>query len=236
MMSEENRPSCDLTWYGHATWRLRCGHWTVWIDPFLNDNPSSPLRTNQVDACDLVLLTHGHFDHVADAAELAQRFQATLIANFEIAQWFAAKHGITTGIGMNIGGRTIWQQIAIKMVPAIHSSSLPDGSYGGLAAGYLIEFGGRTLYVAGDTGVFSDMARLATRVDGAIMPIGDLFTMGPADSIEAIRLVQPKWVVPSHFDTWPPIRQDAQQWQAEVGRHTTAQAVLPQIGQAWAID
>jgi L-ascorbate metabolism protein UlaG (beta-lactamase superfamily) len=235
-MSVEKRPSCDLTWYGHATWRLRCGPWTVWIDPFLNDNPSCPLQAEAVEACDVILLTHGHFDHVADAAHLAQRFQATLIANFEIVQWFAAKHGITTGIGMNIGGRTIWQQIAFKMVPAIHSSSLPDGTYGGLAGGYLIEFEGRTLYVAGDTCVFSDMAQLAPSIEGAILPIGDLFTMGPADSIDAIRLIQPKWVVPSHFDTWPPIRQDAQQWQTDVGHQTTARAVLPQIGQPWALD
>jgi L-ascorbate metabolism protein UlaG (beta-lactamase superfamily) len=234
MSATESSPTesnaCDLTWFGHATWRLRVGGKSIWIDPFLNENPKCPIKTTDVEDCTAVLLTHGHFDHVADAAELANRFGATLVANYEIAQWFATKHGVTETIGMNIGGRTSVAGIWVKMVPAIHSSSLPDGSYGGLASGYTLETAGTSLYVAGDTAVFSDMASIAPRIDMAILPIGDLFTMGPEDCIEAIRLLQPRQVVPSHYDTWPPISQDAEQWADAVRTQTKSQPLIPTVG------
>lgn len=229
-MSDAAAASYDLTWYGHATWRLRCGGRSIWIDPFLNDNPSSPLKATEVEDCSAVLLTHGHFDHVADAAELAKRFAAPLVANFEIVQWFAAQHGVTDGVGMNLGGRVTVAGMSVKMVPAQHSSSLPDGSYGGLASGFLIETGRGTLYFAGDTCVFSDMGRLAATIDVAVLPIGDLYTMGPADSLEAIRLLQPKVVIPAHYNTWPPIAQDASAWAEDVQSHTSAVPIVPVVG------
>jgi L-ascorbate metabolism protein UlaG (beta-lactamase superfamily) len=220
----------DLTWYGHATWRLRVGGSSIWIDPFLNENPSCPIKTEEVESCHAILLTHGHFDHVADAAGLANRFGAVLVANYEIVQWFSAKHSVANGIGMNIGGQTNVAGVSVKMVPAIHSSSLPDGSYGGIAAGFLITSGQRTIYIGGDTCVYSDMSRLAPRIDIAILPIGDLFTMGPKDSLEAIRYVQPANVVPSHYNTWPPIVQDAVKWAEDVKSHTNAQPIVPIVG------
>lgn len=230
-MSGADATPYDLTWYGHATWRLRCGGRSIWIDPFLNDNPSSPLKAAEVEDCAAVLLTHGHFDHVADAAELAKRFAAPLVANYEIVQWFAAQQGVTSGIGMNLGGRVPVAGVSVKMVPALHSSSLPDGSYGGVAGGYLVETDRGTLYFAGDTCVFSDMSRLAAAIDVAILPIGDLYTMGPADSLEAIRLLQPKIVIPGHYNTWPPIAQDAAAWSADVQAQTAARPVVPKVGQ-----
>lgn len=229
MISNESDAN-DLTWYGHATWRLRVAGKSIWIDPFLTDNPSCPISVADVEACDAVLLTHGHFDHVADAAELAKRFEATLVANYEIVQWFSAKSGVTNGIGMNVGGRTSVAGVSVKMVPAIHSSSLPDGSYGGLASGFLVETGPTTIYIAGDTCVFSDMSRIASRIDMAILPIGDLFTMGPEDSIEAIRLLRPTRVAPSHYNTWPPIAQNAEKWATAVKSQTKALPITPTIG------
>lgn len=229
-MSDAADAPYDLTWYGHATWRLRCGGRSIWIDPFLNDNPSSPLKATEVEDCSAVLLTHGHFDHVADAAELAKRFSAPLVANYEIVQWFAAQHGVADGVGMNLGGRVTVAGLSVKMVPAQHSSSLPDGSYGGLASGFLVETGRGTLYFAGDTGVFSDMASLAATIDVAVLPIGDLYTMGPADSLEAIRLLQPKVVIPAHYNTWPPIAQDAAAWAGDVQSLTSAVPLVPIVG------
>lgn len=229
-MSVNDSTNVDLTWYGHATWRLRVNGKSIWIDPFLNENPSSPLKTIDVESCDAICLTHGHFDHVADAAELANRFGSPLVANYEIAQWFAAKYGVSNNIGINIGGRARLTGISLKMVPAIHSSSLPDGSYGGTAAGFLIETGGKTIYLAGDTCVFSDMSRISARIDVAVLPIGDLYTMGPDDSIEAIRLLKPNRVVPSHYNTWPPISQDTAAWANQVRLQTSSEPILPEVG------
>ncbi|MDP1562270.1 MAG: metal-dependent hydrolase [Pirellulaceae bacterium] len=234
-MSSSESFTTDLTWYGHATWRLRVAGKSIWIDPFLNDNPSCPVGVADVEACHAVLLTHGHFDHVANAAELVNRFAATLVANYEIVQWFSTKYGVTNGIGMNVGGRTSVAGVSVKMVPAIHSSSLPDGSYGGIASGFLVETGPTNVYIAGDTCVFSDMSRVATRIDLAILPIGDLFTMGPGDSIEAIQLLKPTQVVPSHYNTWPPIAQDVQKWARDVKSQTNALPITPTIGSPFLI-
>ncbi len=220
----------ELTWLGHGTWSVRIDDTTVLLDPFLNDSPTAPIRAADVDA-HFILVSHGHFDHVADVAEIARRTGATVVANFEITQWLAQKHRIEQSVGMNLGGKTTLPFGTVKMTVAWHSSQLPDGSDGGSPAGFLLTTTDGTIYFACDTALFSDMKLIGRGgVDLAVLPIGDLFTMGPEDSIEAIKLIGPKRVVPNHFNTWPPIQQDAGMWAEMVRSQTEAEPVVLEPG------
>jgi L-ascorbate metabolism protein UlaG (beta-lactamase superfamily) len=219
--------SVTLTWTGHATWLVDTGHGTLLVDPFFDECPTASMKARDV-ACDAILLTHGHFDHVADVVPIATRTKAPVFCNFEIAQWLG-RQGVERVTGMNIGGRTTVPGGTATMEIAWHSSSLPDGSYGGTPAGWVLEVGGVRIYLAGDTGVFSDMERIGRSHDGrgldvAVLPIGDLFTMGPGASLDAIRLLRPRIVLPCHYGTWPPIAQDAIAWAARVQAERLADA------------
>ncbi|HVX62971.1 MAG TPA: metal-dependent hydrolase [Pirellulales bacterium] len=225
-----------LTWLGHGSWLLHTGGQSLLIDPFLDDNPSSPVKSDQV-AADYILISHGHADHVSDAAKIARRTGATVISNFEICQWLA-QQGVEKTIGHNLGGGSDHPWGRVKLTLAHHSSSLPDGANGGNPAGFLLTLkeGPKTLYFACDTALFYDMKLIgAAGIDLAVLPIGDLFTMGPDDSIEAIRLLQPKQVIPAHYDTWPPIAQDASAWEVRVKAETQAVPVVMKPGQKLAI-
>ena len=205
-----------ITWTGHSTFLVDTGAGVLLVDPFLDECPTSPVQASDVH-CDAILITHGHFDHIADAVSIAQRTQCPVLCAFEIAEWLA-KQGIEGAVGMNLGGTTNVPGGSAKMEMAHHSSSLPDGTYAGPAASWLLDVGGKRIFVAGDTCLFSDMERIGKpdsqgrRLDLAIVPIGDMFTMGPADSLEAIRLLGPKAVMPCHYGTWPPIEQDVEAW------------------------
>lgn len=208
-----------LTWTGHATWLIDTGDGTLLVDPFFDECPTASIKAAVV-SCDAILVTHGHFDHVADLVAIAKRTQARVFCNWEIGQWLG-KQGVEAVQPMNIGGRVAVPGGTAKMEIAHHSSSLPDGTYGGNPAGWVLDVGGLRVYIAGDTSLFSDMARIGRshdgrRIDVAVLPIGDLFTMGPDDSLEAIRLLTPRIVLPSHYGTWPPIEQDAAAWAKRV--------------------
>jgi len=210
-----------LTWFGHAAWLLESDGHRILVDPFFNDSPTSPIKADAV-ACDFILISHGHFDHIADAASIAARTGATVVSNFEICDWLG-KQGAKSAEPMNLGGSITLPFGRVKLTLAHHSSTLPDGSSGGNPAGLLITLPKLTIYFAGDTALFSDMKLIgAAGIDVAILPIGDRFTMGPDDSIEAIKLVEPKRVLPSHYNTWPPIQQDAAAWAARVKAETKA--------------
>lgn len=225
----------SLTWYGHATWLITVNgdqEHKILLDPFLTDNPTAPVQCDDVTV-DSVLVSHGHFDHVADAAAIANKNDATLVAVYEVASWFAEKHGVKNTIGMNIGGQTNMDFGTVKMTQAIHSSQLPDGSSGGCPAGFVLTIGEQKIYFACDTALFSDMQLIGKMgIDLAVLPIGDLFTMGVEDSIMAIELLAPKQVLPTHFNTWPPIEQDANAWAELVRSRTSACPVVLEPGQS----
>lgn len=225
----------ELTWYGHATWLISTGEHKIVVDPFFDDNPSSPIKAADVEA-DFILISHGHFDHIADAAPIAKRTGAHVVANYEVAQWLNKNHGVENSTGMNIGGVAKLDFGNVKMVPAWHSSSLPDGSYGGTAAGFLIRIGEKKIYFACDTALFSDMQMIgAANLDVAILPIGDLFTMGPTDSVTAANFLNAKQVIPAHYNTWPPIEQDAVAWAKTITEKTKSQPVVLEPGETHTI-
>ncbi|MEX2501924.1 MAG: metal-dependent hydrolase [Trueperaceae bacterium] len=210
-----------ITFLGHAAVRLEIGDADVLIDPFLSDNPLAPVAAEELSPSH-VLLTHGHPDHVGDTVALARRCGATVVASVEIAAWLGAQ-GVEDAIGINLGGTLSLSFGTVGLHPAWHSNSLPDGSYGGMPAGVLLRAEGRTIYHVGDTALFSDLSLVGRHgIDLAFVPIGDHFTMGPDDAIEAVRLLRPRQVIPVHYDTFPPIRQDASAFVVRVERETEA--------------
>lgn len=216
----------ELTWLGHGSWSIRTGDHTILLDPFLNDSPTSPVKADEVEA-DYILVSHGHADHVGDAASIANRTGATVLAAYEISTWFASQQGVKNTIGMNLGGGIDLPFGRVQMTVAHHSSQLPDGSYGGNPGGFLLKLAEGTIYFACDTALFSDMQLIGQAgIELAVLPIGDLFTMGPEDSIEAIRLIRPRRVAPAHYNTWPPIAQDAARWAESVRANTSAEPLV----------
>lgn len=224
--------SAQLTWLGHASWQLKTPQHTILIDPFLDDSPTAPVKAKDV-AADFILVSHGHFDHIADAAKIANRTGATVVSNYEITTWLAKNHQVKNTVGGNLGGGAELPFGRVKLTLAFHSSSLPDGSNGGNPCGFWLALrNGPKVYFACDTGLFGDMSLIgAGGLDLAVLPIGDLFTMGPDDAVEAVKLLKPKKVVPSHYNTWPPINQDPSAWAAKVRAQTTSEPVVVKPGE-----
>ena len=198
----------SIKYLGHSGFLLTDGAFRVVIDPFLTGNPLAACAPGDV-ACDTILLTHGHGDHVGDTVAIARSNNATVVSTFEVAAW-VTKQEVGNCVGLNVGGThkadwgTAWQ------VPAIHSCTLPDGSAGGCATGYVITMGGKTVYHLGDTALFSDLAlaKRRGRIDVALIPCGGHFTMDIADAVEAVRLIEPTFTIPMHYNTFPPIEVD----------------------------
>ena len=227
--------SISITWRGHGTFTLDFGGTAVVLDPFFaGNNPSANIAVDDV-AADFILQTHGHADHIADTAALANRTGALVISNPEIGGWLGGK-GVKNVHGMNTGGGWNFPFGRVKMTPALHSSGLPDGSYGGDPGGFLITAESKHIYFAGDTALFSDMALIGQiGLDAAILPIGDNYTMGPGDAVEAIKLLKPKVVIPCHYSTWPIIEADAHAWAKLVEMHTDAKPVVMAVDETFTL-
>jgi L-ascorbate metabolism protein UlaG (beta-lactamase superfamily) len=218
-----------LTWHGHSTYSLDVDGTHIVVDPFFAGN--NPVATRKVEdvAADYILQTHGHGDHIADTIPLAERTGAQVIANFEICNWLNSK-GIENTHAQHLGGGFNHPFGHVQMTTALHGSGLPDGSYGGMPAGFLLTIGEKRIYIAGDTALFADMA-LITRggVDLAILPVGDNFTMGPEDALYATNLIKPEIVIPCHYNTWPLIEVDIEQWAESVESATDSKAVVLEV-------
>ena len=220
-----------LCWLGHACLLLESDDKRVLIDPFLTGNPAASAKPDEVKA-DFILVSHGHEDHVGDTYTIAQRTGATVVSNYEISQWFQKK-GLKKVHGQQHGGGHGFPFGRVKLTLAFHGSALPDGSNGGNPAGFLISFNdGKKVYDAADTGLFGDMRLIGEEgIDLALLPIGDNFTMGPDDALRAVKLIQPKKVVPIHYNTWEVIAQDAAAWAERVRRETSAEPVVLKPGE-----
>jgi L-ascorbate metabolism protein UlaG (beta-lactamase superfamily) len=197
------------TYYGHSCFSVEVNRRTLLFDPFITPNGlAKAVDVNKI-AADFILISHGHGDHLADAAAIAKRTCATLISNFEIITWFG-QQGIAKGHPMNHGGAFRFDFGRVKFVNAIHSSSLPDGANGGNPGGFVVETPEGNFYYSGDTALTMDMKLIgeSTKLKFAALCVGDNFTMGPDDALKAAEFIRCDEILGVHFDTFPPIQID----------------------------
>jgi L-ascorbate metabolism protein UlaG (beta-lactamase superfamily) len=209
-----------LTYFGHAAFLLEIAGQRLVFDPLLRDNPHGSVKPATVP-CDFILCTHAHSDHLGDALELARLHRAKIVAPYELAEHLAAQGAETTDLMPGGGVNLPWGRI--QMTPAVHSSALELGQgvtqSMGVASGYVVRAEGRALYHAGDTALFTDMSLIGRHgLDVALLPIGDFYTMGPQDAVEALHLLRPRLAIPMHFNSNEKIRVDPHAFAAEAAR------------------
>lgn len=214
-----------LKYNGHANFSLTKDGMTILIDPFFKDNPVNTTNADDIE-CKYILVSHAHFDHIGDAINISKRTEATIIASAEIADMVSDKG--CNSHGMNVGGKYNFEFGSIKLTQAIHSSGID----GGIAAGFIIDFYGTIIYFAGDTALFLDMELIGRMndIDYAILPIGDNFTMGPEDAVEAVKMLKPKNVIPMHYNTWPLIAQSPEEYKEEVEKNYNTKVKIVDFG------
>ncbi|UCD99887.1 MAG: metal-dependent hydrolase [Chloroflexota bacterium] len=223
--------STKVTWLGHAALSLQTGGYHLLVDPFLSGNPTATVDPANVGA-DFILLSHGHGDHLGDTVAIAKRTRATVITNAELCDWLT-KQGVKSH-GQHLGGGYHHPFGYLKLTMAIHGSGLPDGSYGGNPAGFLLTTKeGKRIYMACDTGLFGDMRLIGEEgIDLAVLPIGDNYTMGPDDALRAVKLIEPAQIIPIHYNTFDVITQDPNQWAQRVEQETSAKVHVISPGES----
>ncbi len=225
-----------LHYIAHSAFELSDGGKSVLIDPFITGNPTTIEKAGEFWP-QTILLTHAHNDHVGDSVEISKRTGATLIGTYEIASYLGSKGANANPA--NHGGTVAFDGGTVKFTPAWHTSSYEvDGAFiaPGLPAGMIVKFGGATIYFAGDTALFGDMKLIGEEgIDVAVLPIGDHFTMGPSDATRAVKMLEPKFVIPCHYNTFPPIVQDPQRFHAMVEEQTQARCMVLAPGESFVI-
>ena len=215
----------EIKYLGHAAIQLTDGDTTLLVDPFLTGNPKAAASPDELEP-DLILLTHGHADHIGDAVPIAKRTGAPILAITDLARELD-EEGVET-IDPNLGGTVTFAWGWVKLVPAWHTSTTPKGTVN-TPAGLLIDFNGTVVYHLGDTCLFSDLklvARRGNRIDVALVPVGGHYTMDRIDAVTAVEYVAPRLVIPIHYDTFPPIETDVQAFKVDVESHTGAECVV----------
>jgi L-ascorbate metabolism protein UlaG (beta-lactamase superfamily) len=238
----------DIRFLGQSCFEISDGSTRVLVDPFLKpNNPISPVSGEELEDPTQILVSHGHIDHLADAAGIAKRSGAPIAAIVELAHWFDA-HGVESTSDPNLGGTVSFDGGSAKLVQAFHTNTVPGGGDDpfsaetgvviGQCAGWVIEVGGTTIYHAGDTCLFGDMRLIAERsggVDVALLPIGGHYTMDRHDAVAAVELIGPKVVIPMHYNTFPAIETDAEAFKADVESKTGAQCVVLDPGETHSV-
>lgn len=214
-----------LTYHGHSAFSVADGKHSIIIDPFLDGNPVANVNASDINV-DYIVVTHAHGDHLGDAIPIAKRCNALIIANNEIAEYVKGKGA--KAHNMHIGGTVRLPFGWVKLTIAHHGSVTPDGVYGGNPAGALVHIDGKTVYHTGDTGLFYDMKMIGemTPVDVMLCPIGDNYTMGITDAVKAVEFVKPKLVIPMHYNTWPVIAANPEEFVQRVASMGTKGKVL----------
>jgi len=204
-----------IIYHGHSFVQVESDKHSILIDPFLSGNPTAVTKPDDLK-CDYVILTHGHGDHISDALAVAKKNNATIISSFEIAN-YAGANGVTAH-PLGIGGGFNFPFGRVKLTIAHHSSSFPDGSYAGNPAGVLLTIDGKTIYHAGDTGLFYDMKLIGemNKIDLAFLPIGDNFTMGIDDAVKAAEFINAGITVPIHYSTFDIIKANPEDFKKKV--------------------
>lgn len=237
--------AAKLTWCGHSTFRLDLpDERVVFIDPWLTGNPACPDQLKKPERCDFIFLTHGHFDHVGDVAPLIEKFDPLIVGNYDLCSALEKTIGKGRFSGMNTGGTQPVEGINVTLTSALHSSGLdsPNGPiYAGMPNGLIVEVQGLAkIYHAGDTDVFSDMQliRKLWAPQICILPIGDYFTMGSAGAALAAEFLQPKTIIPCHYQTFPLLAQTADSFRNALPGELRDRLVAPEVGQAlaWSSD
>ncbi len=221
----------NITYYGHACFEVELEGIKLLFDPFITPNPlASGIDVSAIQV-DYILLSHGHEDHVEDVEKIYENSNCTIISSFEVVSWFQKK-GLENGHPMNHGGKWTFDFGTVKMVSAIHSSSLPDGANGGNPAGFVITTGNTRFYYAGDSALTYDMKLIPMdgKIDFAFLPIGDNFTMDILDAAKAASFVETNKVVAMHFDTFPYIEIDKDHARDVFEKHQI-ELILPVIGE-----
>ncbi len=206
-----------LTYFGHSAFQLETGGTTILVDPFITGNKHAEGVVSANDLSpDFILLTHAHGDHWGDTPDIARRSGAVVVANFEITNYISQRHNHKNIQPMNTGGSWTFEWGRVTWTFARHSSSFPDGTYGGHPNGIIIEAEGKTIYDLGDTDPFTEMEWIGQdyTVDVALMPIGDCFTMGSRGALRAAKMIGPKVSIPIHYNTFPPIEIDVGEWES----------------------